>query len=100
MGWHSADGCYCCGTVLVLDWLTRTLSPSIDREVKSYNARLPSRPGGGIGPGSPAAVSHERSFRDIRQKLSANLACRSQIGGLETDARITKARHWRAFLRI
>jgi len=49
--------------------------PSIDREVKSYNARLPSRPGGGIGPRSPAAVSHERSFRDIRQKLSANLAC-------------------------
>jgi hypothetical protein len=26
MGWHSADGCYCCGTVLVLDWLSRTLS--------------------------------------------------------------------------
>jgi hypothetical protein len=49
MGWHSADGCHCCGTVLVLDWLTRTLSPSIDREVESDNARLPSRPGGGIG---------------------------------------------------
>jgi hypothetical protein len=46
MGWHSADGCYCCGTVLVLDWLTRALSPSIDRKVN--NARLPSRPGGGI----------------------------------------------------
>jgi hypothetical protein len=28
MGWHGADGCYRCGTVLVLDWLTRTIIAS------------------------------------------------------------------------
>jgi hypothetical protein len=74
MRWHSADGCYCCGTVLVLDWLSRTLSPSIGREVKATTRDC--HPGQVVGsdPGLQPPSLTKRSFRDIRQKLSANLA--------------------------
>ena len=99
MGWHSEW--------LLLLWHSsgpRLAEPHSQPEYwprsKSYNARLPSQPGGGIGPRSPAAVSHERSFSGRPPDTIGKFGLRGrklEVWRLTIESQ--KPRYWRAFLR-